>query len=517
VRGKNMKRVSFIDLGSNSVRFVIIEINKNGSYQLIYQQKESIRLSENMWEKNRLTDEAIDRAILTLKGFAHMAKAMESEEIYAVATAAVRLAKNGDDFIRIVKERTGINLECIDGSEEAFLGFLGVVNTIGLEDFILFDLGGASIEITLVKSRKIKQSVSLPMGALTLTGEFQKGDEMSEKERKSLISYIQDMLSKEKWLKNKQLPLVGIGGTVRNLAKIDQRAHNYPIAKLHNYELTYERLDEIYDMVCNKSLEQRRKIAGLSVERADIIIAGTALIRELMQFVDANTIRVSGCGLRDGMFYRYYGEHYLNPDGIIDNILMHSTQNVLLGMVQCDLIHAKYITNLATMLFDQWNLVYQWGERARELIQVAALLHDLGKSINYYGHARHSAYLIVNSNLYGLSHREQAICAFVAANSHGANNKFIKSSPYGHLLSTDDKTMIAQVSLILALAEAIDESHEQSAVLVNSDFTDKDITVTVWKKPGGNTSMAEVVINKLIKQCKKDFKKNLLVEWREAL
>lgn len=512
-----MKRVSFIDLGSNSVRFVIIEINDNGSYQLIYQQKESIRLSENMWEKNRLTEEAIERAILTLKGFAHMAEAMDSHEIYAVATAAVRLAKNGDDFIRIVKERTGIDLECIDGSEEAFLGFLGVVNTIGLEDFILFDLGGASIEITLVNNRKVKQSVSLPMGALTLTGKFQKGEEMSDKERKTLLSYIQEILGKEKWLKNKQLPLVGIGGTVRNLAKIDQRAHNYPIAKLHNYELTYERLDEIYDMVCDKTLEQRRKIAGLSVERADIIIAGTALIRELMQFVDANTIRVSGCGLRDGMFYRYYGQHYMNPSGIIDNILTHSAENVLLGMVQCDLIHAKYITNLMTMLYDQWNAQYQWGDRMRELIQVAALLHDLGKSINYYGHARHSAYLIVNSNLYGLSHREQAICAFIAANSHGANNKFIKSSPYGHLLSTEDKAMLTQVSLMLALAEAIDESHEQSAVLVDTDFNDKTITITVWKKPGGNTSMAEVVINKLIKQCKKDFKKNLIVEWREAL
>ena len=156
------------------------------------------------------------------------------------------------------------------------------------------------------------------------------------------------------------------------------------------------------------------------------------------------------------------------------------------------------------------------GPRMRELLQVSSLLHDIGKTINYYGHARHSAYLIVNSSLYGLSHKEQAICAFVAANSHGTNSKFIKASPYGHLLTADDRAMIAQVSLVLALAEAIDESHEQSAVLVNTEFTDKTINVTVWKKPGGNTSIAEVVIGKLIKQCKKDFRKNLIVEWREA-
>ena len=470
-----------------------------------------------MWEKNKLTEEAMERAIMTLKAFAHMAEAMDSLEIYAVATAAVRLAKNGNEFLTLVKERTGIDLECIDGTEEAYLGFLGVVNTIGLRDFILFDLGGASIEVTLVKDRAVKHSVSLPMGALTLTGKFQSGDEMSEKERKNLISHIQDVLSKEKWLKDKQLPLVGIGGTVRNLAKIDQRAHNYPIEKLHNYELSFERLDAIYEDVCTRTLEQRRKISGLSFERADIIVAGTALIRELMLFVDANTIRVSGCGLRDGLFYRYYGRNYMNEDGIVDDILLHSAENVLLNMVQGDLIHAKYITNLAKMLYDQWDKVYQWGPRMRELLQVSSLLHDIGKTINYYGHARHSAYLIVNSSLYGLSHKEQAICAFVAANSHGTNSKFIKASPYGHLLTADDRAMIAQVSLVLALAEAIDESHEQSAVLVNTEFTDKTINVTVWKKPGGNTSIAEVVIGKLIKQCKKDFRKNLIVEWREAL
>ena len=271
---------------------------------------------------------------MTLKAFAHMAEAMDSLEIYAVATAAVRLAKNGNEFLTLVKERTGIDLECIDGTEEAYLGFLGVVNTIGLRDFILFDLGGASIEVTLVKDRAVKHSVSLPMGALTLTGKFQSGDEMSEKERKNLISHIQDVLSKEKWLKDKQLPLVGIGGTVRNLAKIDQRAHNYPIEKLHNYELSFERLDAIYEDVCTRTLEQRRKISGLSFERADIIVAGTALIRELMLFVDANTIRVSGCGLRDGLFYRYYGRNYMNEDGIVDDILLHSAENVLLNMVQ---------------------------------------------------------------------------------------------------------------------------------------------------------------------------------------
>lgn len=512
-----MKRVSFIDLGSNSVRFVITEIKDSGSYQLIYQQKESIRLSENMWEKNMLTQEAMDRAIVTLKAFSHMAEAMDSDEIIAVATAAVRLANNGNEFIELVKAQTGINLVCIDGLEEARLGFLGVVNTIGLNDFILFDLGGASVEVTLVNNRAIVESVSLPMGALTLTGEHQKGKEISEKELKGMLEKIQEHLKSQKWLKNKQLPLIGIGGTARNLAKMDQRAHNYPITKLHNYELSFERLEKIYDSVRTKSLAQRRKINGLSQERADIIIAGTAVIRELMLYTDSKVMIVSGCGLRDGLFYKYYGEHYLNPSGIIDDILTHSAENILLGMNKIDLIHSKYIAKFSNVLFEQWAKEYEWPERMKALLSVTALLHDIGKVVNYYSHVRHSAYIIANSNLYGLSHREQAICAVMASYSHGITTKYMKNSPYNRLITEEDRPVLNQVSLLLALAEAIDESHEQSAVSVNTEFTAEDIIVNVWTKANHNMSMADVMISKLNKQCKKDFNKNLIVKWHESL
>ena len=212
-----MKRIAFIDLGSNSVRFVIYEISKTGSYRLIYQEKESVRLSENMWGTHELTKEAMERSLRALKGFVHMADAMEANTIKAVATAAVRLAKNGDAFIKSVKERTGLDLECIAGEEEARLGFLGVINTIGLKDFIIFDLGGASTEITLVRNRHITKSVSLPIGALTLTGTYQKGDEYTPKELDKLTKVVKKTIKEHTWLRNVKLPLLGIGGTARNI------------------------------------------------------------------------------------------------------------------------------------------------------------------------------------------------------------------------------------------------------------------------------------------------------------
>ena len=509
-----MKRVALIDLGSNSVRFVISEITEAGSYRLVYQQKESIRLSEGMWTNQMLTKSAMDRAIKTMKALAHMAKAMEVTEVYGIATAAVRLANNGDEFIHRVYAETGISLRAISGEEEAYLGYLGVVNTIGLDDFIVFDLGGASIEISLIQNRELKKSVSLPMGALVMTGQFQSGQEITAEEYHSMISHIQHVLHRESWLRNAKLPLIGIGGTARNIAKMDQREKNYPIPRLHNYKVKKASIGELFAKIKETPRGERKKISGLSSERVDIIVAGMAIIVELMEFTKASAMIVSGCGLREGLFFQYYGQHYLKNKGMIDDIVTHSTLNILRAFTPHDVEHAQYISGLADNLRKQWKSIMPKGDRLKIVLKVAALLHDLGKQINYYSHARHSAYMIINSNIYGLSHREQLISAFVAAFSHGVNSKFLKQSPYLSILKDGDRDIINKLSFPLALAEAFDESHERTIRSIQSHIGEKRIDVYVEVQALSHVSMMDLAIEKLKKQCKKEFRRELVVHWK---
>ena len=509
-----MKRVALIDLGSNSVRFVISEITESGSYRLVYQQKESIRLSEGMWTNQMLTKSAMDRAIKTMKALSHMAKAMKVTEVYGIATAAVRLANNGDEFIHRVYEETGISLRAISGEEEAYLGYLGVVNTIGLDDFIVFDLGGASIEISLIQNRELKKSVSLPMGALVMTGQFQSGQEFTPEEYHSMISHIQHVLHRESWLRNAKLPLIGIGGTARNIAKMDQREKNYPIPRLHNYKVKKASIGELFTKIKETPRGERKKISGLSSERADIIVAGMAIIVELMEFTKASAMIVSGCGLREGLFFQYYGQHYLKNQGMIDDIVTHSTLNILRAFTPHDVEHAQYISGLADILRKQWKSIMPKGDRLKIVLKVAALLHDLGKQINYYSHARHSAYMIINSNIYGLSHREQLISAFVAAFSHGVNSKFLKQSPYLSILKDGDRDIINKLSFPLALAEAFDESHERTIRSIQSHIGEKRIDVYVEVQELSHVSMMDLAIEKLKKQCKKEFRRELVVHWK---
>lgn len=511
-----MERVSFIDLGSNSVRFVIIEIADNGHYRMIYQEKEAIRLSQGMWENNCLTTEAMNRAIRVLRGFAHMADVMEVTSVYAVATAAVRLAHNGVAFMERVKEETGFELHCIAGEEEARLGFLGIINTLALEDFISFDLGGASTEISLVRQRRIVESVSLPIGAVTLQGLYPTADAVDPTTLTQMKTYVEDIMEKYTWLKNAKLPLVGIGGTARNLAKIDQRRDDYPIDKVHNYAISKDRLKSLFSLVRGKNVNQRRKIPGLSSERADIIVAGTVIIEVLMHYTRAKIMIVGGSGLREGLFYDYYGKHYGQGKASFDNILMHSTENILLGLSHNDWTHGHYVKALADKLYQEWKPILDCPPRDRQLLTVASLLHDIGKEINYYSHARHGAYILVNSNLYGITHEEQAMSALMVMNSHGISSKSYRHFSYAKLLSPNDIKRVQRLSILLALAEGLDETHEQFVVDFISRIEDKVVHLCIRTKKECNTSRAQSVIAKLSKSFRKEFKRDLLVQWEEV-
>lgn len=458
----NMERVAIIDLGSNSVRFIIMQIRSGGAYQLIYQEKKAIRLSEGMTQDGMLLTEAAQkRAISCLKVYAHIAAVQKTTKILAVATAAVRNARNGSSFIKRVRTATGLPMTVISGREEARLGYLGVVNTIPLSDFILFDLGGASIEISLVKERKRLHSVSIPIGAVTLTEKFGASGTVSASLRNEISSYVRGELEKLPWLKDAGLPVVGVGGTVRNLAKIHQRRMDYPIPKLHNYQLPASDLFSLTDEISSKTCSERKRISGLSVDRADIIVAGTLLISELVRLAGAKDLTISGCGLREGLFFHYYSPLYMNGRLWPKDMLLASVLNYRHTLPLDDFRHTRYVTALALSMFDQWGKIHHFSPRERQLLMAAGLLHDIGTLVNYYSHARHSAYMIANAHLFGLSHKEQLMCALIAAFHHGYSGKTTRYSSYIRLLTREELQRTKKLAIFLAIAEGLDESHER--------------------------------------------------------
>ncbi len=458
-----MQRIAIIDLGSNSIRFIIMQVETNGAFKLIYQEKKTLRLSEGMTKNSPLlTEDAQRRALDCLSVYAHAAKVHGVTSIRAVATAAVRNAQNGSAFIRRVHMKTGIPMSIISGRAEAALGFSGVIHTIDESDFLLFDLGGASVEISLVRNKKRLHSVSIPIGAVTLTQAFGSRNVVTDEVRQALTNYIREKLSEIPWLPKGPIPVIGVGGTIRNLAKVHQRKTLYPLLKLHNYRFQTAELYPLVDELCTKTLAERKRISGLSSERADIIIAGALVVSEITRRVSAEELIVSGCGLREGLFYYDYEKHF--GPAKENKMLMASAENYLHTLPLDKDSHIAYITSMALSLFDGWKTLHGLSPRDRTLLAASGILHDIGILVNYYSHARHSGYMIVNSHLFGLTHREQFICALAAACHRGNPGKILRSNSLLRLMTDDDILRAKKIAVFLSIAEALDETEEQSIV-----------------------------------------------------
>ena len=511
------EQVGLIDLGSNSARMVVMAIEPNDAYRLVYQDKQLVRLSEGMQAAGRLTEEAMARTLAAMQNFSHTAELLGVEKMLAVATAAMRSADNGILFRDEIESKTDIPLTIINGREEARLGYLGVINTLPYEDFVLFDLGGASTEVSLVRNRLLKETMSLPLGSLTLTEKFGTQDEVSSKALKAMGSYIKKILRSLPGIENTKLPLIGIGGTVRNLAKIHQRLVSYPIPKLHHYTMAPDAIYDMTEMLASRNFKERAQISGLGRDRADIITAGAFLIQTLLQFTGAEQLIISGNGLREGLFYNYYamtrrqGQHF--PESLLRQSVENFRNTLPLGNEE----PMQYITKMALKLYDGLQPLHGFPARYREWLETTCRLHDVGMMINYYSHAQHSAYIIANSPLYGLTHREQATCALIAAFQDGISNKLRRFAQFAKLLTAEDLTVVKQLSTLLAIVKAFDATYDESVTsLAVSQPDETHAVLHLTARSATDIPLVNANIEPHIKECNEEYPFTLSVEWDNA-
>ena len=276
-----MKRIGIIDVGSNSARLVIMEISSQKGSHLVYNQKDPLRLALKTDPQGYLTEEAFTSTIDCIRGFASMCRFFHVTDMVAVATAAIRNAKNGMKLTRAVKEKTGVDLDIISGKTEAFMSYVGVVNTINVEDAVIFDLGGGSTEVILVRKRKLIDSVSLPIGCVNLTKQSRQGSMRGREDMKTMQKLIAEQMKKTPWLTGCGLPLVGVGGTARSIGKVEEKRIKYFTAKLHNFQFDIADFAIWYKGLLSTPPGMRRRIPGLSSDRADVIVAGSSIIKAL--------------------------------------------------------------------------------------------------------------------------------------------------------------------------------------------------------------------------------------------
>lgn len=510
-----MQRIAMIDIGSNSARLVINHIYENHSYNMVYNQKETLRLSQKIDAQGELTAEGVKSTIGTLNNFAHMCKLFKTDKILAVCTAAIRNAANSENVLEQIKEHTDMQVQVLTGEQEAYYSFLGAVNSLDIEDALFFDLGGGSLELILVKSRKIVFAESIPLGAVNVTEKFavnSKNNQEASKEFQRMYEFLLAEIGKILWLQDIELPLVGIGGTTRTLTKILQRRSKYNYHKLHNYSFEQSYFQEFFEALKRSTRLQRYKIPGLSNDRVDIILAGVSIIDVLFKVTASKKMITSGYGVRDGLFYEYYFSVFQEPNHILTDVLQHSVK-IMQNLYHVDLEHAARVTLFADKMFAAWFALHRLPKNYAKILKVASLLHDVGISINYYNHEQHSAYLIESIQLFGLSHYEQIMSAVVACWHGGVVAGYFKNHIYRNFLKEEDWTIAKKLAAILAIAENLDYSQIGIIDDIFAQFSlDKNALILVsLKEHKIKPTMELIQVRKLNSWFKKEFGVELMV------
>ncbi len=446
--------MAVIDLGSNTSRMLIIEVTDRGAYHLAEEDKGVVRLSEDMLPGGDIKQPAFKRAAQAMKLFKGLCDNHKVTKVIAVATAAVREASNQKEFLDFLASDTGINFKVLSRQEEPYYGYLGVINTMDLRDGLIMDLGGGSTEISLIRDRKIVNSTSIPYGALNLTEKFLDTDKPKESQMKDLEAFIKEKLSDVPWLASCQgMQLIGIGGTMRSIARINQRMADYPFDELHNYFMDPSEVSTVYNRMKGMSVKERMSVPGLSKDRADIILAGVLAICTIVKALKIPVIRVSSSGLRDGLFFHDYLK-----EPIVDDITTFSLENVS-RLYRVDEVHARHVMELSRGLFDELKDDGSIKEDEWQILRAAALLHEVGYYYDFGKRYNNTFYNILDNPIYGFTHMENYKTALVAAH-FGAGGIKGRSVFFDTQLNKDAVRAIRKLSVILGLADALDRSRK---------------------------------------------------------
>ncbi len=451
-----MEKIAIIDLGSNTARLVLVNVLDGGYFVVFDELKETVRLGQDMEIDGFLRPQRIEQTKKTLQMFRRFCDSNGVEKILAYATAAVRRAKNQKSFLEEVSVTCGIKLKVLTSEEEGQFTYTGVVNSMDIPKGVIMDMGGGSTQFVYYNRKNIIAQETLPFGSVTLTDLFKDAGLKPEEKSEKIEEFVKESIENIPWIKNLEpdVQFIGVGGSFRNLGKISRKIKNYPLDMAHNYSISISEFDSIYDTIKTLPLDKTMKIKGLSSGRADIFPSALAAIKTIADTAGFNNIVISGSGLREGAMFKY-SVPSVNEKPISD-VLGHSLQTLVKYFEENE-NHSRHVADLSMQLFKQLKVLHKLPRMYFKVLRVASILHDAGTRIKYYDHHMHSCYIILNSNLYGISHKDIVMAAFVAS-AHKTGEPSEQLLKYQSMLTEEDISAVFKLGVILKIAESFDRS-----------------------------------------------------------
>ena len=481
-------RLAAIDIGSNSVRLLVAEALRGGTYRILDEEREPTRLGRSVSEKGQLDDESMERTITALRTFKQIAAGYQATSLRTIATCAVREARNGPEFCRRVREQVGLEVEVISGDREARLAFSSVQNAFDLsgKNVIVADIGGGSTEVVFATGDLIESIFSTPLGAVRLTEQFALGEGAVVETFQRDIARMEEEIAlclKKRTTRPLFAPhfLVGCGGTFTTLAELMMAAKKEGDVPVAGYKVSHAEVRHLLDRLLKMPLRSRRSMAGMTPDRADIILAGLSIIDALMKRFRVNTLMIHTRGVRDGLVREMIDEALGTT--VDDPAHRDAAIERLAAACSGELEHGRTVSLLAGRIFDQLAAPLELMAGDKLLLECAARLQDVGYVINYDQHHKHSYHLIRNSRLPGIRAHDLELIANVARYHRGAHPK--RKHENLARLSPEDQSRVQRMAAILRLAGGLDRSRSQQVrdVQVRSEHDRVFIDVVADQEP----------------------------------
>lgn len=475
-------RICVIDLGTNSFHAVIVDAYPNGSYKVVDRMKEMVRLGQSGLADHRLPEDAMQRGLKALERIHLLARGWDVREYLAYATSAIREARNGGQFIERVQRDVGLRIRAISGEQEAELIYLGVRRAVDLtEPSLLVDIGGGSVEFIVHDGKTSVFAKSLKLGAARMTERFVHADPLLAEEVQALREhYRKEMVPVLEAARAYHVTtVVGSSGTAKSLARVCVSRDGDEDRSVFSQVLSTKSYRKTLDWVVGSTAKARVDHPVIDPKRVDQIGAGALLLDEVLEALPSVTqIRTSANALREGMVDHFIRENYAR----IRNLAPFSdprrrSVHEIAFRFEWEEGHAQHVAATAQFLFDALRGRYAGPDSDAELLEYAAILHDVGYHISHAKHHKHSRYLIQHADLQGFQEEEVQILALVARYHRSAYPK--KKHKRYRRLSKANQIRVQQMAAILRIAEGMDRSHFQNVAALKIDVTDERVHIAV--------------------------------------